>query len=63
MMDTDDLEPRPRPHGAPELETMSVEALHEYIAGLEQEITRARAAIQSKGMARAAAEGFFKANP
>jgi uncharacterized small protein (DUF1192 family) len=39
---------------------MSVEALKEYIAGLEAEIERARGAIAGKTSHKAAAESFFK---
>jgi len=39
---------------------MSIEALNEYIAGLEAEIERARAEIAKKQNSRAAAESVFK---
>lgn len=59
-MDTDDLEPIiPLPQKL-DVERMSVEALEDYIASLEKEIVRARAAIAAKGNARATAETFFK---
>lgn len=59
-MDTDELDPHPRPLAAPDFEMMSVEALQDYISSLEQEILRARAAIAAKDGARTAAERFFK---
>lgn len=61
--DIDDLEPRPVPTAkAPpkDLGVMSVEELETYIAGLEAEIDRARAAIAGKQAHRSAAEAFFK---
>ncbi|MBT3238367.1 MAG: DUF1192 domain-containing protein [Rhodospirillaceae bacterium] len=59
-MDTDDLEP-PRPVIKPkDLEVMSIEALGEYIAGLETEIARVREAIKMKEQAQQGAESFFK---
>ncbi len=60
-MDEDDLIPRnvkPQPKN---LEPMSIEALEDYIAGLEAEIIRARAVIADKSDARNEAEGFFRA--
>lgn len=59
-MDTDELEPRKPAPKRVDLETLSVEAIAEYIEGLEAEITRAKAAIATKKAARAAADGFFK---
>ena len=61
-MDTDDLEPlaakaKPKPK---DLDTMSLEALDEYIAELEAEIDRVRAKISEKQSARNAAESVFK---
>ncbi len=41
------------------LDTLSVEALREYIAELEAEIERAHAEIKKRGSAKAAAEAFF----
>lgn len=58
--DTDDLEPlRPKP-SALELETLSVEELTRYIAELEAEIDRVRAAIAAKQDHRSSADAFFK---
>ncbi|MEE2761336.1 MAG: DUF1192 domain-containing protein [Pseudomonadota bacterium] len=59
-MDTDDLEPAAEKTQTKDLEVMSIEALGEYIAELEGEITRARAEIALKGRARDGAEAVFR---
>ncbi len=59
-MDIDDLEPRKKPKELKNLEIMSVEALKDYIAELEEEVTRVRTAILLKESARNGAEAFFK---
>jgi uncharacterized small protein (DUF1192 family) len=59
-MDIDDLEPRKQPTAAKNLEVLSIEALHAYIAELEGEIARVREMIAKKTSARAGAEGFFR---
>ena len=59
-MDTDDLEPAARPAGKPDLEPMSVGELNDYIASLEAEIGRARAAIAAKRDYRSGAEAVFR---
>ncbi len=59
-MDPEDLEPRARKPAPKNLDEMSVAALEEYIAGLEAEIARARAAIAAKRSSREGAETFFK---
>ena len=59
-MDEDDLVPRNVKPVPKNLETMSIEVLEDYIAGLEAEIGRARAVIAEKGDARNDAEGFFR---
>lgn len=61
-LDTDDVAPPPeRRRSAPrDLSPLSVEELNEYIAELEAEIVRARAAISAKDAHRAAAAAFFK---
>jgi len=60
-MDTDDLEPkRPDLSAVKNLESLSIEALGEYIAELEAEIQRVRNAIEVKQAARGAADAFFK---
>jgi uncharacterized small protein (DUF1192 family) len=57
--DPDDL-PRKPTTKPPDLATWSVEEVEAYIARLEAEIARARAAIQSKQSIRGAAESLFK---
>lgn len=59
-MDTDDLEPRAKKPTPKNLDDMSIVALEHYIAGLEAEIARARAAIVAKRSSRQGAEAFFK---
>ena len=59
-MDEQDLEPLTKRKKLKDLDVMSVEALKEYIAGLEAEIERARAAIAAKQSHKAEAESFFK---
>lgn len=59
-MEDQDLEPlhtKPKPK---DLEAMSIEALKEYIAGLEAEIARANAAIAAKEKHRSAADAVFR---
>lgn len=59
-MDEQELEPLTKRQKPKDLEVMSVDALKEYIAGLEAEIERARAAIAAKESHKTAAETFFK---
>lgn len=59
-MDTDDLEPVARPAGKPDMDLMSIDELNDYIAGLQAEIDRARAAIAAKQNYKSGAEAFFK---
>lgn len=59
-MDLDDLEPRKQKPAPKNLDEMSIEALHDYIAEMEAEIERVRGAIKAKQAARAGAEAFFK---
>lgn len=59
-MDIEDLEPRKKAPEKRNLEPLSVEELIEYIAELEAEIGRARAAINAKQSVRAGAEALFK---
>ena len=59
-MDTDDLEPPSTPLGKPDLQTMSLEQLVEYIAEMEAEIARAKEVIAVKRDARGAADAVFK---
>jgi uncharacterized small protein (DUF1192 family) len=60
-LDTDDIAPPPANKPAlKDLTPLSVEDLQQYIAGLEAETARARAAVAAKGAHRAAAAAFFK---
>ena len=59
-MEEEDLRPKLQKPKPKDLDIMSIEALEEYIAGLEAEIARARAAIAAKSSHRQAAETFFK---
>ncbi len=59
-LDTDDLEPAAQPAGKPDMDLMSIDELNDYIAGLQAEIDRARAAIAAKQGYRSGAEAFFK---
>ncbi len=56
----EDLEPRVKRPAPKDLEVMSIEALHEYIAELQAEIERARGAIALKETAQGAAESIFR---
>ena len=59
-MDTEDLEPIKVKLVPKNLDEMSIEALGEYIAELEAEISRVRKAIAGKEGAQTTAETFFK---
>jgi uncharacterized small protein (DUF1192 family) len=59
-MDPEDLEPRTKKPAPKNLEVMSIEALHDYVAELEAEIARVRAMIAAKEKARAGAETLFR---
>ncbi len=59
-MDADDLEPAKTRAAAVNLETMSIAALHDYIAGLEAEMARARATIKAKEDAKSTAASVFR---
>lgn len=59
-MDPEDLEPRTKKPQLRNLEPMSVAELNGYIAELEAEIARVRAAIAGKTSHRAGAESLFK---
>lgn len=59
-MDTDDLEPTRKKLDKPDLQIMSLEQLHEYIAELEVEIVRAKEVIEGKQNARGVADAVFK---
>ncbi len=60
MIDTDDLEPRPKAIGEPDFDEMSIEELNDYIAGLQETITRVRATIARKEAHRGGVESVFK---
>lgn len=59
-MSFDDLEPTKKKPALKNLEELSIDALNDYIAELEQEIVRVREAIKLKESARQGAESFFK---
>lgn len=59
-MEDADLEPRHAKPKPKDLDILSIEALNDYIAELEAEIARARAAIDAKTSHRSAAESVFK---
>ena len=59
-MDLDELEPIKKAPEPKKLEEMSLEALHDYIAKLEAEISRVREVIAGKEEARQGAESVFK---
>ena len=59
-MDIEDLEPRAKPAKPRDLTGLSIEELHAYIASLEAEIRRARAAIDDKSRHRRGAEALFR---
>jgi len=59
-MDTDDLESPRKKLEKPDLQTMSLDQLNDYIAELEMEIARAKGAIEVKQEARGTADAVFK---
>ncbi|WP_029008947.1 DUF1192 domain-containing protein [Azospirillum halopraeferens] len=59
-MNLDDLEPRKVKPAPRDLGILSVAELNDYIAELEAEIARARAAIDAKQSHKNAAEALFK---
>lgn len=59
-MEEQDLLPQRQPPKPKDLTLMGVAELEEYIAGLEGEITRARAEIAAKQKQRTGAEALFK---
>ena len=59
-MDPDDLEPRSAKPVPKNLEVMSIEALADYVAELEAEMARVRAAIAAKRKARSGADAVFR---
>ena len=59
-IDPEDLEPKKQKPKPRDLEGLSVSELQDYIADLEAEIARAKAAIARKQDHRSGAEAFFK---
>ncbi len=59
-MNPDDLEPRHKPAAKKDLTVLSVGELEDYIADLQGEIARARAAIEAKKAHRSGADALFK---
>ena len=59
-MDEEDLAPQRQPPKPKDLTLMGVAELEEYIAGLDSEITRARAEIAARLKQRSGAEALFK---
>ena len=60
-MDIDDLEPRKGKPQLKNLEPMGLDELREYIARLEDEITRTQIEIDRKEKHRQGLDGLFKA--
>ena len=56
----DDLDPKKAKLEKPNLDVMSIEELHDYVAEMEAEIERVRAMIEAKTTHRGAADAFFK---
>lgn len=59
-MDAEDLEPKKQKPAPRNLDEMSIEALHAYIAELETEIDRVRQSVGAKERARTGAEEIFR---
>lgn len=59
-MEEQDLETRAKRPKPRDLDIMSLDALHDYIAEMEVEIARARMAIDAKQNWRSQADTFFK---
>ncbi len=59
-IDPEELEPKKQKPKPRDLEGLGVAELQDYIADLEAEIARARAAIAKKQDHRSGAEAFFK---
>ena len=60
MMDEEDLQPQRQPPKPKDLTLLGIAELEEYIAGLEAEISRARAEIAAKQKQRSGAEALFR---
>lgn len=59
-MEPEDLEPRKKAVKPVDLDVMGVEELNEYLAGLEAEVARVKAKIDSKKTYLDGAKSFFK---
>jgi uncharacterized small protein (DUF1192 family) len=59
-MDMDEVEPRRKPVSQKPLDPLSVGELEDYVAALEAEIARVKAAIAAKQSHRAGLDGLFK---
>ncbi len=59
-MDLEDLEPRKKATKPKDLEAMGVEELDSYLAELETEAVRVKAAIEGKKSYLTGAKSFFK---
>ena len=59
-LEDEDLQPRTVKPKPKDLEPLSIEALENYIAGLEAEIVRVRAVIDAKRSHRSGAEALFR---
>jgi uncharacterized small protein (DUF1192 family) len=59
-MDEDDLDPRRKVPKPKDLTPLSIAELEDYIAAMEGEIVRVRAAIAAKRNQRGGAESIFK---
>ena len=59
-MDEEDFLPRSKKPEPVNIEVLSIEALGDYIAELEAEIARVRAAIEAKRASRSGAEAAFR---
>lgn len=58
--DLDELLPARKPSKPVDLAGLSIDDLNDYIAAMEAEIVRVRAAIRDKQDVQAAAQAFFK---
>ncbi len=59
-MDEEDLQPKRQKPAPKILDSLSIEELEQYIADLETEIRRVKAAIGAKQSHRSGADQFFK---
>ena len=55
----DDLDPKKAKLEKPNLDVMSIEELHDYVAEMVAEIERVRTMIEAKTSHRGAADAFF----